>query len=111
MQIKINNKSFIPFANKANAIVAVSEYSKSLLERAHQYVPQTEIQKSGTEFVTRDFNVDTNARVIKNSNELLTVPVERIYNGIRKPITTDVETLNLPSEKQDGITPTEKFFI
>ncbi|OUJ73160.1 glycosyltransferase family 4 protein [Hymenobacter crusticola] len=88
MLIKMGDRSFTPYANLGSAIVAVSEYSRHLLEQdaSDVAVDSEALKKTGARIIAADFQAEASS--LRHSGKLvtkvpLTVPVYTIYNGVQ----------------------------
>lgn len=88
MLIKMGDWSFTPYANLGRAVVAVSEYSHSLLQQGPEMVNvgSEALQEMGAKIIAADFQAE--ARSLRSRLDgpppvPLTVPVHTIYNGVQ----------------------------
>ncbi|UPL49839.1 glycosyltransferase family 4 protein [Hymenobacter sublimis] len=83
---KVQDVSFIPYANKARAIIAVSEYAAKALLYGDQSGVSEQARALGQKIIASDYH--TEAETLKHKelatgqDEPLTVPVATIYNGV-----------------------------
>ena len=88
MLIKMGDWSFTTYANLGRAVVAVSEYSRSLLQQGPEMGnPGSQALKDvGAKIIAADFQAE--ALNLRNRSDItttvpLTVPVHTIYNGVQ----------------------------
>jgi glycosyltransferase involved in cell wall biosynthesis len=88
MLVKMNDWSFTPYANLGRAIVAVSEYSCTLLLQGPIAAKMGDIalQQTGAKIISADFQAEATSlqnRMASLPTVRLTVPVRTIYNGVQ----------------------------
>lgn len=86
MLLKVGDTSFLPYANHAKAIVAVSEYTARVLREGSTHEQSASMRALGEKILASDHqaeydNLQAN-RTAASPAEPLTVPVVTIYNGV-----------------------------
>lgn len=88
MLVKMGDWSFTPYANLGRAIVAVSEYSGTLLVQGPVAAVMDDIalQQTGAKIIAADFQAEATSLQNRTASQpvvRLTVPVRTIYNGVQ----------------------------
>ncbi|GAB2775946.1 glycosyltransferase involved in cell wall biosynthesis [Hymenobacter luteus] len=92
MLLKVGDISFYPYANKAKAIVAVSEYTARVLQEGSTHEDSALLRAYGEKVLASDHKAEyesLKARREVTATERLTTPVTTIYNGVvryQKPL-------------------------
>lgn len=83
---KVGDNSFIPYANLAYAVVAVSRYTADIFLHGNAAEDTAQLRALGQRILATDHEAE--ARSLRQSipvtPEALTVPVEVIYNGVQR---------------------------
>jgi len=86
MLLKVGDTSFMPAANKAQAIVAVSQYTSDILLQKNGSATNDQMRAIGEKIIASDHKNEydnlKNKKVALSSEARITVPVTTIYNGV-----------------------------
>jgi len=83
---KVGDDSFIPYANLARAVVAVSRYTADIFLHGNAAEDTAQLRALGQQILAADHSAEYES--LRHSpaapTEALTVPVEIIYNGVQR---------------------------
>jgi glycosyltransferase involved in cell wall biosynthesis len=85
MLLKVGDTSFYPYANKAKAIVAVSEYTARVLREGNTHDDSAQLRAYGEKVLATDHKAEYESLKAKRPAapaERLRTPVTTIYNGV-----------------------------
>lgn len=86
MLLKVGNTSFVPTANKARAIIAVSQYTANILLHRNGSEANEKMRSIGEKIIASDYKNEYDSLKQKQaasaSEARITVPVTTIYNGV-----------------------------
>jgi glycosyltransferase involved in cell wall biosynthesis len=84
---KVGDDSFIPYANLARAVVAVSRYTANIFLHGNAAEDTAQLRALGQHIIAADYGAeyDSLAQLPSTTTQQeLTVPVEVIYNGVQR---------------------------
>ncbi|MCB2408502.1 glycosyltransferase [Hymenobacter lucidus] len=86
MLLKVGDTSFMPAANKARAIVAVSQYTADILLQKNGSEANEKMRAIGEKIIASDHKTEyenlKQKKSIAQADARITVPVTTIYNGV-----------------------------
>lgn len=86
MLLKVGDTSFMVAANKARAIIAVSQYTSDVLLQKNGIVTNEQMRVIGEKIIASDHKTEydnlKNKKAVLASEVRITVPVTTIYNGV-----------------------------
>jgi len=107
MLLKVGDTSFFPYANKASAIVAVSEYTARILQEGSTHEDSAQLRAYGEKVLASDHKAEYESLKAKRpaaAAEQLRTPVTTIYNGVvryQQPLPDAAavkQTLGIPAD-------------
>jgi glycosyltransferase involved in cell wall biosynthesis len=86
MLLKVGDRSFIPYANQARAIVEVSEYSANILRHRGEGENSAKMRELGKKIMAADYQAEydnlKDKDLVSEANTQVTTRVVTIYNGV-----------------------------